>query len=134
MNKKIVIAIMAIGLVIAGVYTIFNVSKESKKLVEKSKLNLYGKWKLDTFKHKPNSWFDSSVLNSIYLNFENDSLATLSQLNDSSQSLKYFISNDTVSVKLKETALQQFTYTLKDSLLKFKYLNDTLSFQFKQVQ
>jgi hypothetical protein len=134
MNKKIIIAIMAMGLVITGVYTIINVSRQSNDLVAKANKNLYGKWKLDTFNHKPNSLFDSSVLDSIYLNFENDSIATLTQPNDSSQSLKYFIFNDTISIKLKESELQKFTYTLKDSLLKFRYLNDSLTFQFRQVQ
>lgn len=134
MNRKIVIAVVAIGLIIAGVYAIKNVANQLTPLSEKTKVGLYGKWEVDTSQPQTKTWIDTANFSTATLSIENDSTATFEVLKQDSLSLAFVLKGDTLIGKTKAGVEQIFTYKLQDSLLSVKSLIDSSTVSFKQVK
>lgn len=134
MNKKIVIAFVAIGLIIVGIYAIINVANKPTTIVEKTTTSLYGKWKLDTSHNQQSSFIDSTTLYATELNFENDSAATLNLGKDSLIQFAYTKTNDTLVSKNLVSKEKKFVYKWQDSLLQLRYVKDSSILHFVKAK
>lgn len=133
MNKKIVIAIVAIGLLIAGIYVFKTATKTIEPLVGKEKTSLIGKWIVDTSQKQYSYWIDSNHFIPI-LHVENDSIATVNVKVDSMLNYTYTKVGDTILLKESTGNEAKFTYVLQDSLLQLKGLSDSSFINFKQLK